>query len=90
MDTHGHALTGVRVQRVQKVQKVQRVVVSPSAMSFIECRSVARKHKVSIMRLPPAGHGHSERSEESRYAAALNHRPINTSRREGIAGASML
>ena len=32
MDTHGHALTGVRVQRVQKVQKVQRVVVSPSAM----------------------------------------------------------
>ena len=27
MDTHGHALTGVRVQRVQKVQKVQRVVV---------------------------------------------------------------
>jgi hypothetical protein len=32
MDTHGHALTGVRVQRVQKVQRGQRVVVSPSAM----------------------------------------------------------
>ena len=26
---HGHALSGVRVQKVQKVQRVQRVVVSP-------------------------------------------------------------
>ena len=31
MDTHGHALTGVRVQRVQKVQ---RVVVSPGGDEY--------------------------------------------------------
>ena len=71
MDTHGHALTGVRVQKVQKVQKVQRVVVSPSAMIIKSALRASLPPDMVIL----------SGSEESRYAAAVNHRPINTSRR---------
>ena len=74
MDTHGHALTGVRVQRVQKVQKVQRVVVSPSAMIIKSALRaslppdmviLSRRRRISV-------HGSSD-SQVDKYQSAEKH-----------------
>ena len=74
MDTHEHALTGVRVQRVQKVQKVQRVVVSPSAMiiksalrAFLppDMGILSRRRRISVR-------GSSE-SQADKYQSAGKH-----------------